>query len=354
MIQTDPLRLPAEWEPQRAVMLTWPHPDTDWGDQLEAVETLYLRLAEEITRREDLLLVCPDGLLQRGLAERLEALGIPMQRVFFTLAPSNDTWARDHGPITVLEGGRATVLDFRFNGWGDKFPSALDDAIVEGLHQTGLFGDSPIRSPQLVLEGGALETDGQGTLLATRGSVLSATRNPGLNAGEMERRFAELLGIRRTLWLDHGHLTGDDTDGHIDTLARFANPDTILYATAHEHDPDAPELRAMADELAALRNAEGRPYRLVPLPPIEPILDPADGRRLPAAYANFLIINGAVLLPIYGDASDEQAIRTVEACFPDRQVAPVDCRALITQNGSLHCITMQLPQALELIRIDPA
>ncbi len=347
-------RLPAEWEPQRAIMLTWPHPDTDWADLLETVEGLYLRLAEEITRRQDLLLVCPDALCQRKLAERLQTQGIPLRRVFFAQASGNDTWTRDHGPVTVLEGDQAVLTDFRFNGWGGKHASALDDAITRGLHEAGVFDDTPMRSPQLVLEGGALETDGRNTLLTTRSAVLDPKRNPGLNAGEMERRFAELLGIQRVLWLDHGRLSGDDTDGHIDTLARFADPETILYATAHDHDPDAAELRAMAAELEAFRSADGRPYRLVPLPPIEPIYDPADGRRLPASYANFLIINGAVLAPIYGDAADEQALRTLTACFAQRTVTPLDCRALITQHGSLHCITMQLPQALPLTRQEPA
>jgi agmatine/peptidylarginine deiminase len=243
--------------------------------------------------------------------------------------------------------GRARLLDFRFNGWGGKFAAERDDRITGALHRQGVFGGVERVPVDLVLEGGAVETDGAGTLLATRSSVITNSRNPGLDQTGVESRLRELLGIERFLWLDHGALTGDDTDGHIDTLARFTDPDTIAHVSCRPDDPDAPEIDAMIRELAALRTAAGRPYRLVPLPPPGEHRD-TDGRRLAASYANFLVINGAVLVPVYGDAADAAALQTLGRCFPGRRTIAVDCRALIRQNGSLHCVTMQIPAAVPL------
>jgi agmatine/peptidylarginine deiminase len=339
-------RLPAEWEPQSAVLLTWPHAGTDWADLLPEAEAVYDRLAVAIAARERLLIACHDASLRDRVAYRLAGLGIERAQVLIGIAPANDTWARDHGPITVETPAGAEILDFVFNGWGGKFDAALDDDIPSALARARLYGATPCRKVALVLEGGALETDGRGTLLATRHSVVTDTRNPGLGDAAVEAVLRAELGLERFLWLEHGALSGDDTDGHIDTLARFADPQTILYATTTPEDPDHAGLAAMRDELAALRTATGAPYRLVPLPP--PGMHFEGGRRLPATYANFLIVNGAVLLPVYGVANDDVAVRTVADCFPGRQIVPVDCRALIRQNGSLHCVTMQLPATVAL------
>lgn len=341
-------RLPAEWEPQSAVLLTWPHAGTDWAGLLPEAEAVYDRLAVAIAAREHLLVACHDASLRDRVAARLADLGIDMARVFLGIAPANDTWARDHGPITVATSTGAEILDFGFNGWGGKFDAALDDDIPSALARAGLYGATPCRKVPLVVEGGALETDGCGTLLATRHSVVTRSRNAGLGVTAVEAVLRTELGLERFLWLDHGALSGDDTDGHIDTLARFADPQTILYATTTPEDPDHAGLEAMREELAALRTAGGAPYRLIPLPP--PGLHVEDGRRLPATYANFLVVNGAVLLPVYGVGNDAVAIRTAAACFPGREVVPVDCRPLIRQNGSLHCVTMQLPASVTLAR----
>jgi len=200
----------------------------------------------------------------------------------------------------------------------------------------------------LVVEGGALESDGAGTLLARESSLVSPGRNPGLDRAAMERRLAALLGIRRFLWLQHGYLEGDDTDGHIDTLARFAGPDTIVYqAAGGTTDPESRALRAMAAELAAMRTGDGRPYRLIPLPrPAR--LEAPDGAVLPDGYANFLICNGAVLVPAYGDAADRTAAERLQQAFPGYRMIPVDCRDLVLEHGSLHCATMQLPAGVDL------
>jgi len=329
-------------------MLTWPHADTDWADQLPAIEQLYTQLAAQIARFERVLIVARDAAHRSAIADQLAAAAVPRDRLVLALAPSNDTWSRDHGPITVLDEGGARLVDFRFNGWGGKFHADLDDAITRTLHQARAFGDTPLASSRLVLEGGAIETDGDGTLLAVERTLVDERRNPGWGRAQIEAEIAPRLGIRRFLWLSHGGLSGDDTDGHIDTLVRFCAPDALCYVRcADPSDPDAPELAAMAEELRGLRTASGRPFRLMPLPHPDPIHD-ADGRRLPATYANFLVINRALLLPVYGDPADRLAIDCLGGLFPGREVVPIDARALIRQGGSLHCISMQLPAALTL------
>jgi agmatine/peptidylarginine deiminase len=340
-------RLPAEWEPQSGVQLTWPHGDGDWADRLAEVEAVFVEIGAAITRHEQLLVVCQSAAQAHAVRQQLLAACARRERLRFAIQPSNDTWARDHGAISVETGQGPLLLDFQFNGWGGKFDATLDNRITPDLSAAGVFGGVPCQSLALVAEGGALETDGQGSLLATRHSVLTETRNPGLDQTAVEAQLREQLGIERFLWLEHGGLTGDDTDGHIDTLVRFADPDTLLYVTAEADDPDYPALLAMAEELTALRKADGGLYRLIPLPPPGIHLD-HDGRRLPASYANFLIINGAVLLPVYGVADDQLAIGVLADAFPGRDIIPIDCRVIIAQNGSLHCLTMQYPAAVPL------
>ncbi len=342
-----PNRLPAEWEPQAGVMLTWPHADSDWSDRLDRVEPVVARIGAAIARHETLLSVCQSEAHAAHVASLLVRQAADPARMVFALARSNDTWARDFGPLTTLDERGARLNDFQFNGWGGKFPAQLDNRVTGRLLAQGVFGAVPTRSCDLVLEGGAIETDGRGTLLATRSSVLTASRNPGLSERQSEQCLGELLGLARFLWLDNGDIAGDDTDGHIDTLARFADPRTILYATAPPGDADHAALNAMAEELRRLTTADGQPYRLLPLP-FPGVHTDRDGRRLPASYANFLIINHAVLAPIYGVDQDQAAIATLQRAFPDREVIAIDCREIIHQNGSLHCLTMQFPAAVTL------
>ncbi len=346
-------RLPAEWEPQHAVLLTWPHAATDWAAQLAAVEAVYLQISARVTRRQRLLVVCNDTDHRRRVERQLAAAGIAPAAVTLGVAPSNDTWARDHGPITVLDGNaHPQLVDFRFNGWGGKYAADLDDGITARLHSDGWLGDTPLVSSPLVLEGGAVETDGQGTLLAVRRTLVDPARNAGWDQARIEAELAAQLGLTRYLWLSEGQLDGDDTDGHIDTLVRFCSPTTLCHVTAHAMASAAERnaLAALARALAALRRADGRAYRLIPLPAPAPIHDSA-GNPLPASYANFLIINGAVLMPGYGDPADAIAAERLQACFPGRAIEVVDCRALIRQGGSLHCISMQLPAGVALARL---
>ncbi len=335
--------LPAEWARQDGILLTWPHAQGDWGDDLPAVEQAFVAIAAAAARHERVLIACHDPAHRQRIAGLLADEAVPANRIVLALAPSNDSWARDHGPITVLDNGHPRLLDFRFNGWGGKYPADLDDAVTRKLADQGVFGDTPLETVDLVLEGGAIDTDGRGALLATRRSIVSEARNPGLDQAAMEAMLARHLGVRRFLWLEHGRLAGDDTDGHIDTLARFCDEHTIAYVACEDRaDTQHDELAAMADELHALRTATGEPYRLVPLPLPKPCYG-STGQRLPATYANFLIVNGAVLVPVYHDPADAIALERLGGCFPDRRLVPIDCRALIGQNGSLHCVTMQLP-----------
>lgn len=337
---------PAEWAPQDGVQLTWPNDRGDWAPYLARVEPVFVALAREIARREQVLIGCYDNAHCLAVAERLRTAGVEMGRVRLLAAPSNDTWARDHGPITIYTDGRPRMLDFTFNGWGGKYDAELDNRITGRLAAAGAFDDCPLDPVDLVLEGGGIETDGAGTLLTTTSCLLAPTRNPHLDRAQLETRLGELLGVDRFLWLHLGHLEGDDTDGHIDTLARFCNPDTIAYQGCDDPgDSHYPALSAMAEELRALRTRDGRPYRLVELPWPQPKHN-AQGQRLPATYANFLIINGAVLAPTYADPADALALERLQACFPNHAIVPIDCSALILQYGSLHCVTMQLPRGV--------
>lgn len=336
--------MPAEWAPQSAVLLTWPRADGDWGATLPQVERAFSAIATAISHRQAVVVACADASACHTVGATLADSGTVMSRVRCHVAPSDDVWARDHGPVAVLRDGRRVLLNFRFNGWGAKYPSERDNTVTETLWQQGAFGHASLEAIDLVLEGGAIEVDGRGTLLATRRSVLNPNRNPGRSEVEVSDILKRTLGVDSIHWLSQGDLIGDDTDGHIDTLARFTDPDTIVHQACD--DPDDPHfepLLALAGELRTLRRADGSSYALQPLPLPRPIFD-AGGARLPAGYANFLIINGAVLVPAYDDPADAAAASILSTCFRGRDVVPIDCRPLIYQYGSLHCATMQLPR----------
>ncbi|PJJ99384.1 agmatine deiminase [Lysobacteraceae bacterium NML91-0213] len=338
---TDTARFPAEWEPQDAILLAWPHAGTDWAARLGEVEETYIALVAAITRFQQVLLCVADDDVEAYARARLASARIDMARVRFLTVPYNDTWLRDSGPITLRDGDGFRLLDFRFTGWGGKFEASDDDALVRRLAAMGVFSGHGVQTIDFALEGGAIETDGQGTLLTT--SKCLRERHPTLPQDELDARLMETLAQDRVLWLHHGYLEGDDTDAHVDTLARFAAPDAIVYQACDDAGDAShfEELRAMGEEIAALRTRDGRSYRSFPLPWPRPIHD--GDRRLAASYANFLILNGAVLMPGYGDAADERAREVVAAAFPGREIVQIDCRPLIWQNGSLHCLTMQLP-----------
>ncbi|MCE5360786.1 agmatine deiminase family protein [Candidatus Igneacidithiobacillus taiwanensis] len=341
---TERFSLPAEWAPQAAVQLTWPHRATDWADRLAAVLPVFARIGAEISRRQPLLVAVHDADSEKECRQQLDAAGADLRRCHLYHAPSNDSWARDHGPITLRHpDGRRQLLDFAFNAWGLKFAANLDNQLTRRLHAAGAYGELPLRTLGMVLEGGSIDSDGQGSILTTDACLLSPNRNPQWTREEISDQLCTLLGAERIFWLQSGHLEGDDTDAHIDTLARFCSPGVIAYQSCDDPvDTHFAPLQQMAAELASFPQADGRPYHLVPLPWPRARFDEA-GERLPLSYANFLIINGAVLLPTYDDPADAVAAERLATVFPDREIVSVTCLELARQHGSLHCVTMQIP-----------
>ena len=334
--------LPAEWAPQSAIQLTWPRAEGDFAEHFEAVEKTFIAIAVAISRFQTVLIGY--GLDPATLKARLVAAGAHAERLQIVAVKSNDVWARDHGPITVFRDGKPVHLDFVFNGWGGKFEAGLDTQITRALAALGVW-KAPVETLDFVLEGGGIESDGLGTLLTTERCLLAKTRNPQFSKAQIEQKLKDWFGVSRVLWLKHGDLIGDDTDGHIDTIARFCDAETIAYQACDDRsDAHYEDLKAMERELRALRQNNGKPYKLVGLPLPAAIFD-EDGKRLPAGYPNFLILNSAVLVPLYGDAvNDPIALQRLRPCFPGREVIGIDCSALIQQYGSLHCITMQIPK----------
>lgn len=336
-------RLPAEWEPQWGVLLTWPHEQTDWAPYLTDIVQTMTEMAREIVKHENLVIVAENPIL---VPEELRE----DKRVRLFSFTTDDTWARDHGPITLLahDGSQPCWLDFKFNGWGNKFKADSDNLVPQKLWAScRLFSqDFLLKSQQdFVLEGGSIESDGQGTVFTTSQCLLAPERNQPLTKEELEAQLKHRLRVQRIVWLDHGNLIGDDTDGHIDTIVRPAPEDTLLYVgTDNPKDEQYADFQLLEKQLQDLRTADGRPYQLLMLPMPEPIFED-DGHRLPATYANFLILNEAVLVPIYGQHdNDQRALNTIQQAFPDRKMVPIDSRTIIRQHGAIHCLTMQIPQ----------
>jgi len=334
--------LPAEWVSQSGVQLTWPDAETDWCDILDEVIPVYEEIAKAILKYEKLLIVCRDkNSLPLFLQEKVENLLIHEM-------PINDTWARDHGALTIVEKGEPVLLNFRFNGWGMKFAACHDNQITPTLYKQGAFknGIALADYSYFTFEGGGIESNNAGCLLTTSECLLSKNRNEHLGKAEIEFFLQKLFHAEKILWLDHGYLDGDDTDSHIDTLARFCSEDTIAYVKCEDQtDPHYDALKKMEEQLAMLTDQHEQPFKLVPLPFPDAIYE-TDGHRLPATYANFLIINGAVLFPVYGVSQDEEAIRVISTLFPDREIIPINSVPLIKQHGSIHCISMQFPEGV--------
>jgi len=334
---------PAEWHKQSGVQLTWPHIDTDWYDMLEEVENCFLQIAKEVTERETLLVVAPNI---EAVRQKLSDFSVKMENVLLVEMHTNDTWARDHGGITVFVDGAPVVCDFQFNGWGLKFASNLDNMITSNLFEFGVFNAKYKNLLSFAFEGGSIESDGKGTLMTTSECLLSPNRNGGMSKEEIENFLKVHLGAQRVLWINNGYLAGDDTDSHVDTLARFCDECTIAYVKCDDRNDEHFEaLQRMECDIKSFRMRNGEPYRLIELPMAECVLDEIDD-RLPATYANFLIMNEVVLMPSYGSAKDEVAKNQLQKAFPGREIISIDCRPLIRQHGSLHCVTMQYPEGV--------
>lgn len=334
-------RLPAEWEEQAFLQLTFPHTGSDWNYLIEEVSACFVEIITAASQFQKMLVVCND-------INHVKQRFANTRNIHFTEAASNDTWARDHGGITVIENRKAIIQDYIFNGWGNKFEAGLDNNITKTLFSNGVFGQCGFESFDFVLEGGSIESDGRGTILTTAGCLLSENRNRGLSQQDIESKLKANFGAERFLWLTNGYLAGDDTDSHIDTLARFCNENTIAYVGCSDStDEHFRALSLMKEEMKEFKTTEGQPYKLVELPIPDACFD-SDGLRLPATYANFTIINNAVLVPVYGVAQDKRAVDILRQCFPRKHIIAINCRVLIEQHGSLHCVTMQYPKPVGL------
>ena len=340
-------RLLPEWAEQDAVMLTWPHIDTDWADNLARVEPVYVELAKQITHKQQLVIVAHSEALKISITALLKNAAIDLSRVHFVVTPTNDTWARDHGPLTCASINNPlelNVVDFTFNGWGNKFESALDNQINKSLVKALGDTNNQYQAIDMVLEGGGIEINEHGVLLTTSECLLNKNRNPDLSADEIESLLKSHLGATDFLWLEHGYLAGDDTDSHIDTLVRFAPNNTLVYVKCDdENDEHFSALSAMEKQLKSFKTANNTPYTLIALPWPKAAYD-NENTRLPATYANYLIINSAVLVPTYNDINDELALSQIQKAYPTHEIIGINCQPIIEQFGSLHCITMQLPR----------
>lgn len=330
---------PAEFEPQSFVQLIFPHPQSDWAHYLEEARHCFVNIANGVARHQPCLIICDD-------IEVVKSYFSSYDNLIFVAYQSDDTWARDCSPLSIIdeEEDEALLLDFTFTGWGGKFDASRDNAMSGKIAH--LYG-APMQKIDLILEGGGVESNGIGTLLTTAECLLNPNRNPHLTKEQTETILKKDFGVEQVLWLNHGYLAGDDTDSHIDTLARFIDTNTILYVKCDDvSDEHYGELKKMEEELQHFRNLDDEPFNLISLPMTQPHF--YDDERLPATYANFLIINDAVLLPIYNDPHDAEAIKICERAFRGRDIIPIDCSVLIRQHGSLHCVTMQFPEEVGL------
>ena len=342
---------PAEWHRQSCVQLTWPHADTDWQPYLDEIQETFVQIAKAVAQYERLIIAARNTDDVRSLLEE-NLTAEEIQRVSIYECDNDDTWARDHAFITLVGTEKdvpCRLLDFRFNGWGKKFDAGKDNAINRTLYNKGVFhGCERIDCDDFVLEGGSVESDGQGTVLTTSVCLMAPNRNQPMTQDEVEAVLKERLCARKIVWLDHGQLIGDDTDGHIDTIARLCPGNTVLYVGCDDDaDPQYTDLKALEKQLREATNADGIPFRLLRLPMPDAIH--FDGERLPATYANFLILNGAVIVPTYDQPdNDALALSLVAEAFPGYDIIGIDSRIIIRQHGSIHCLTMQYPEEVNV------
>lgn len=335
-------RMPAEWEPHAGTWVSWPHRSASWPGRFEPVPDAFARMVAAIAPFEPVYINIGDSEDLRRQAERcLNDVGAPMDRIHFHPIPTNDAWCRDHGPIIVDSDRGQVVLDWDFNAWGDKYePFESDDAVPARVAKTL---DLPVVRPGMVLEGGSIEVNGRGTLITTESCLLNPNRNPSLTRKQIEQHLRHYLGASNIIWLPGG-IEGDDTDGHIDDLARFVNPTTIVAAvTDVRSDPDFNILHENAYLLKHAKDQDGQPFLVVPLPTPGVVI--VEGERVPASYANFYVANGLVLVPTFQSPFDDLAVDILRRLFPDRLVRGLDATDLIWGLGAFHCLTQQWPES---------
>ena len=327
--------MPSEWAKQRAILMAFPHKNSDWAEDLNSALSPFIRIAQAVAYAQAVYIICDDK-------KKISDMFCSTQNMSFIEIDTNDTWTRDYGYISVLDDEEVRLLDFIFDGWGGKFEASLDNGLNRTLHKKGYLGTTPLESIDFVLEGGSIESDGEGTIMTTRACLCNPNRNGGLSKRDIEQKLEEYLGAKRVLWLDHGYLAGDDTDSHIDTLARFVSRDTIVYVSCEDkEDEHYAQLKKMEEELMRFKMIDGGAYNLVALPMVSAKYD-KNNNRLPATYANFLITNKALLYPTYSVKEDRIAHKIFKTLFKEKEIIPIECSKLIEQGGSLHCSTMQI------------
>ena len=330
------IRLKAEWERQNAIILAFPHEDTDWADNLDKNRAPFFKMAQAIGYSQLVYLLVKD-------VEDAKRYFCSTNNIVFIKSDFNDTWVRDYLALSCEQNSEPLLLDFIFNGWGGKFESSLDNSVTKELHKKGFLGRGKFESIDIELEGGAIDSNGVGDLLTTKSCILNPNRNSGgLSQKEAEKIFANYFGTKRVHWIENSYLEGDDTDGHIDMLARFVNQDTICYIKCE--DPSDSHYKVMLElerELKSLKGEFGKAFNLVPLPFTEPKFGQG-GNRLPSSYANFLITNKAIIYPTYQDKRDKEVREIFAKLFKDREIIGMPSLSLIEQGGSVHCSSMQV------------
>ncbi len=327
--------MPPEWAKQRAILMAFPHKNSDWAEDLNSALSPFIRIAQAVAYAQAVYIICDDK-------KKISDMFCSTQNMSFIEIDTNDTWTRDYGYISIFDDEEVRLLDFIFDGWGGKFEASLDNGLNRTLHKKGYLGTTPLESIDFVLEGGSIESDGEGTIMTTTACLCNPNRNGGLSKRDIEQKLEEYLGAKRVLWLDHGYLAGDDTDSHIDTLARFVSKDTIVYVSCEDkEDEHYAQLKKMEEELMCFKMIDGGTYNLVALPMVSAKYD-RNNKRLPATYANFLITNKALLYPTYSVKEDRMAHKIFKTLFKEREIIPIECSKLIEQGGSLHCSTMQI------------
>lgn len=338
-------RMPAEWEPHAATWLSWPHKEASWPGNFAPIPRIWAEIVRALSPHETVRVLVNDAAMAALARDLCTSAGAALEQVDFHVITTNDAWMRDHGPtfLTRVRDGRTELaaVDWIYNAWGAKYPPWDHDDVVP-LEIAALLG-IPVFAPGIVLEGGSIDVNGCGTVLTTEQCLLNPNRNPRLTRRDIEAALRQYLGVRHVLWLGDG-IVGDDTDGHIDDLARFVDPTTVVAVV--EEDPADDNYAVLQDNLARLRgmrDQDGSPLRVVTLPMPAPVV--YEGQRLPASYANFYVGNGAVLVPTFGDPHDDVALHTLQTCFPTRAVHGIRAREMVWGLGAFHCVTQQQPVA---------
>jgi agmatine deiminase len=335
-------RFPAEWEPQVATWLSWAHKEASWPGKFELVPFIYTNIVRTIAAFQHVNINVNNDEMFEDVTKRLMLAGVPKERFTLHIIPTNDAWCRDHGPAFVVNPNakeKKAIVDWGYNAWGGKYPPFdLDDVVPTKIAE---IYNVPVFHPGIVMEGGAIDVNGKGCLLTTKACLLNPNRNPHLRQEQIETYLKEYYGQEKILWLNDG-IVGDDTDGHIDDLARFVNPSTIV--TCVEEDPQDENYEILQENLKLLRtltDQDNKPFNIVELP--MPGVVEYEGQRLPASYANFLIGNGFVIVPVFHHPNDLRALNILQEQFPNRKVIGIDCYDLVWGFGTLHCISQQEP-----------